>query len=140
MVTMPRDWARRGVRASTACPSTRISPLSRRCTPERILMRVDLPAPFSPTMAWTLPGARSRSTSCSTSTPEKLLETPWTRRMLSAVPVIPSILEGYSPAARGGVGDGLHDDLDAVPVLEGGPVRRHGPVAGHALHEVVQGV
>src|SRR5690625_7298862 len=34
-----------------------------RCTPVRVLMRVDLPAPFSPIRAWTSPGRRRKSTS-----------------------------------------------------------------------------
>src|SRR6266566_2188592 len=35
------------------------------------LMRVDLPAPFSPTMAWTSPGIRSKETPLSACTPAK---------------------------------------------------------------------
>ena len=47
-----------GLRMSTGSPSIRISPWSGRCTPERILISVDLPAPLSPTR----PSASPRST------------------------------------------------------------------------------
>ena len=43
------------------------SPRVGRCTPARILAKVDLPAPFSPSSAWISPRLRSRSTSRSTS-------------------------------------------------------------------------
>ncbi|WP_244461190.1 hypothetical protein, partial [Microbispora triticiradicis] len=39
-------------------------------------MSVDLPAPFSPTTAWTSPADTSRSTPPSTRTPRKLLPMP----------------------------------------------------------------
>src|SRR3954452_7280655 len=42
---------------STLLPSRRNSPASRRCTPATILISVDLPAPFSPTRAWTEPAS-----------------------------------------------------------------------------------
>ena len=51
-----RPWNRRAV------PRTRISPVSGSWTPARILISVDLPAPFSPTRQWTSPARRSRST------------------------------------------------------------------------------
>ena len=50
---MPRIWA--GV------PSTSTSPVSAVSTPARILIIVDLPAPFSPTSACTVPGRTLRS-------------------------------------------------------------------------------
>ena len=39
----------------TGSPSKVIRPVSAVAAPERILINVDLPAPFSPTRAWTLP-------------------------------------------------------------------------------------
>ena len=39
----------------TGSPSKVIRPVSAVAAPERILISVDLPAPFSPTRAWTLP-------------------------------------------------------------------------------------
>src|ERR1700685_262444 len=44
-------------------------PLSGCCAPERILMSVDLPAPFSPSSAWISPGSTSRPASSSAWTP-----------------------------------------------------------------------
>src|SRR2546422_14521 len=45
---MPAARASRGPPKCTLCPSTRSSPSSCGCTPERILISVDLPAPLSP--------------------------------------------------------------------------------------------
>ena len=42
-------------------PSNVIVPVSALSAPATILMRVDLPAPFSPTTAWTVPGSTTRS-------------------------------------------------------------------------------
>ena len=60
----------------TSSPSILIVPSSGACTPARVFISVDLPAPFSPTIAWTSPAFRSRSTPCRTSTPTKLLRMP----------------------------------------------------------------
>jgi len=45
----------------TGSPSNAIAPLSAVTAPDRILIRVDLPAPFSPTRACTEPAATSMS-------------------------------------------------------------------------------
>src|SRR4051812_32686071 len=42
--------------------------------PDRILTKVDLPAPFSPISAWTSPAFRSKLTRSSARTPGKLFE------------------------------------------------------------------
>src|SRR5213594_528821 len=42
--------------------------------PPRMRISVDLPAPFSPTRAWTSPASTSSETSCSARTPGKDLE------------------------------------------------------------------
>ena len=58
MMAMPaRSASRTRGEARPASPSIRISPSSAGCTPERIFISVDLPAPFSPISAWTLAGA-----------------------------------------------------------------------------------
>src|SRR5690625_7567299 len=49
---------------STSSPWKRKTPPSRRCTPATILTSVDLPAPFSPTRAWMVPG-------CATGEPDR---------------------------------------------------------------------
>src|SRR5581483_7120285 len=53
--------------------------------PDNSFIRVDLPAPFSPTSAWTSPCRSSNCTSSSAWTPGKLLLAPLTRS--SGVPV-----------------------------------------------------
>ena len=58
-----------------------ISPPSGGCAPARIFIRVLLPAPFSPTSAWTSPGHIVRSTPLSARTPGKLFVTPRTVRI-----------------------------------------------------------
>ncbi len=70
---MPSSRASVGVRASTLRPSTSISPDVRLTTPAITLVRVDLPAPFSPTMACTSPGSSSKSTSSIAGTPAYFL-------------------------------------------------------------------
>ncbi len=60
-VTIPWSWAARGVlRACTASPAISMVPASGAWTPLRILTRVLLPEPFSPTRAWTSPARRSK--------------------------------------------------------------------------------
>ena len=54
-VAMPRSFASRGLAKCVSSPSTSSSPSSWRCTPERILMNVDLPAPLSPSTHVTSP-------------------------------------------------------------------------------------
>ena len=49
-----------------------------RCTPARIFIKVDLPAPFSPVIAWTEPALPRKLTSASAAVDPKDLETPST--------------------------------------------------------------
>src|SRR4051812_2675723 len=77
---MPRLWASAGDAGSIEWPSSCISPVSRRYTPVRTLIRVDLPAPFSPIKAWTSPRRAVKSTFESALTPGKLLLTVRRRR------------------------------------------------------------
>src|SRR5439155_16376834 len=53
----------------TTFPSTRISPASGRSIPERMLIRVDLPAPFSPSRQCTSPCRAASETSSFATTP-----------------------------------------------------------------------
>src|SRR5262249_12798741 len=53
----------------TGAPLSRISPASLGWAPARIFIRVDLPAPFSPSSAWTSPTATVRETSSRARTP-----------------------------------------------------------------------
>src|SRR5438270_708585 len=68
---MPSLRAAVGSFASTAWPATSIVPASGRWAPVMTLIRVDLPAPFSPTNACTSPASNSRCTPRSARTPPK---------------------------------------------------------------------
>ena len=69
-------WPPRASDASTARPSISIAPPSGRSAPETMLIRVDLPAPFSPSKAWIRPGISSMETSRSTGLPKKAFDMP----------------------------------------------------------------
>src|SRR5579872_6048120 len=70
---MPRRRASAGPWTSSGAPFNRISPESGLCTPEISLIRVDLPAPLSPTSASTSPELSERSTPRRTLIGPKLL-------------------------------------------------------------------
>ena len=59
-------------------------PWSGAMTPAMILPRVDLPAPFSPTKAWTVPAAMVSDTSSRARVAPKDLPRPWTARWTSS--------------------------------------------------------
>src|SRR5258708_15504768 len=65
--------------ATSPWPSISIVPESGGCTPKRIFIKVDLPAPFSPIRAWTSPALRSKSTPFSAWTPANALMIPFNR-------------------------------------------------------------
>src|SRR5665647_1627088 len=75
MITMPWCSLSRILQNWTGASSKAISPSDVPCgyTPERIFIRVDLPAPFSPQIAWISPGRTERETSFSARTPGKVL-------------------------------------------------------------------
>src|SRR2546421_8255580 len=72
---MPAARASRGPPKCTSLPSMRNSPSSCGWTPERILMRVDLPAPLSPSTHVTSPARTSIEMSLSAMTLPKYLLT-----------------------------------------------------------------
>ena len=74
-VAMPRSRASRGEWKWTSSPSTRYSPSECWCTPLRILMNVDLPAPLSPSTHVTCPASTRQETSLSAITLPKYFET-----------------------------------------------------------------
>src|SRR3954453_8777314 len=76
MVAMPPSWASWGPLNRTGRPSKTPSPTSRSYTPVRILMRVDLPAPFCPMRACTSPRRTSKLAFRRAGTPLKALSTP----------------------------------------------------------------
>src|SRR3954452_13767479 len=73
MVAMPPSWASWGPLKRTGRPSKTTSPASRSYTPVRILISVDLPAPFWPMSACTSPRRTSKAASRRAGTPLKAL-------------------------------------------------------------------
>ncbi len=63
--------ASEGVRLLRLSPPTSMVPPSGTSAPDRRLIRVDLPAPFSPSSAWIRPAARAMETSSRTGLPKK---------------------------------------------------------------------
>src|SRR5512132_3474093 len=83
-MAMPAFTAWPGLANFTGAPSITMSPASGAWTPAITLIKVDLPAPFSPTRACTSPGRNSKSTSLSARTPGKLLDAASSWRGLAA--------------------------------------------------------
>ena len=75
MITIPLASESLMVENWTSSPSKKISPSYVPCgyTPLSTFIRVDLPAPFSPQMAWISPRSTVSETSCSALTPGKVL-------------------------------------------------------------------
>src|SRR6266540_5428740 len=73
---IPAAMACCGAVKCTGCPSTLVSPSSGRCIPYKIFISVDLPAPFSPTIAWIVPLRTVRLTSELATTPGNRLVIP----------------------------------------------------------------
>src|SRR5471030_3096773 len=84
MQAMPSLCVLAGESFSTRAPLMAISPPSGWCAPVMILMSVDLPAPFSPSSAWTSPACKSNDTPLSARTAPKDLATDesWSRSEL----------------------------------------------------------
>src|SRR5262245_12379347 len=74
---MPSRSAIAALLISTACAASSILPASARTIPPSTLIRVDLPAPFSPRSAWISPARRSKETPSSAATPPKRLVRLW---------------------------------------------------------------
>src|SRR5688500_1599939 len=73
---MPQCSASRGDRGAYSSPLRSIRPKSGGRFPPSRFIKVDLPAPFSPTSPRVCPGARPKVTSLSTFTPKKLFSMP----------------------------------------------------------------
>ncbi len=82
---MPEFIASRVLRGANSFPFRRIEPPLLRSAPVRILISVDLPAPFSPTMQCTVFLSMSKDTSRRASTPGKRLEMFLISRSFSAM-------------------------------------------------------
>src|SRR5690242_6163543 len=74
MIAMPAFIASAVVLKSTRAPATSMEPASGRYRPPSIFIRLDLPAPFSPTSACTSPATMSKSTSASAGVPLNAVE------------------------------------------------------------------
>ena len=94
--TRPRSWWTKrapsryelaGCPNGSGWPATATVPASGRWKPERILMRVDFPDPFSPSTACTSPGPIARSTSWRATLAPKRLLSPVTARAGACRPV-----------------------------------------------------
>src|SRR5262249_48156556 len=75
IMTMPAAMASAGLAKWRRVPPISMAPESGRCTPSKMRIRVDLPAPFSPTSAWISPGRTSKLTSISAQVAPKRLVT-----------------------------------------------------------------
>src|SRR5215218_4730512 len=82
---IPARIASAGLDSVIGEPSTSMVPSSGRCTPYRIFISVDLPAPFSPTSACTVPRRTVMLTSWLATTPGKRLVIPLSRTAGAAV-------------------------------------------------------
>src|SRR5262245_54839187 len=83
--------------------------------PARMLDRVVLPAPFSPSRTWTSPARNSRSTSDRAGTPSKLFET-W-RAATAGVGPPASPASPWSEGSAVDAGDTLGGPVDEVGLL-----------------------
>jgi hypothetical protein len=75
-VAIPRSMASRGESKRTSSPSSAMAPLVGWWTPEKILIRVDFPAPLSPSRHVTCPALTSMEMSSRATTCPKYFETP----------------------------------------------------------------
>src|SRR5690606_35480721 len=120
IVSMPYFLASRGLEICASSPLTKIWPASRLYAPDRILMRVDLPAPLWPSSATTSPGWRSTEASSTARMPPKAIE--MFRMSTSGVPV---------RSTRAFVSATIVPPLDAFPVHGVEPHRDH----QHGAHD-----
>ncbi|OPZ66871.1 MAG: hypothetical protein BWY81_01618 [Firmicutes bacterium ADurb.Bin467] len=82
-VEMPSSIASWGEDGLISLPLYTMVPASLWLTPVRHLMRVDFPAPFSPSSAWTSPLASEKSTLLSAFTPGNAISIPFIERIIS---------------------------------------------------------
>jgi hypothetical protein len=127
----------------TGRPSNSIDPVSADSTPARILIMVDLPAPFSPTRACTWPALIVMSPLRTACTAPNRFDMPVSRSRGTVVAVAPGWSPGSGPAGRAGACDGwsmvMVEELRCPDGLEllhrgrapgGSAARRRAPGAG----------
>src|SRR6478735_2486450 len=115
---MPSAESSCGVWMVTGFPSNLIWPSSYGWAPDRPLMRVDFPAPLSPTRADTLPGWTLIVTPLRTSTGPKLLR--MSSSSISALIATPAAVggAGHTPGDALGVEDTTTVDGDVPEVFQ----------------------
>ncbi len=86
-MAIPTEAASMGRRKFTARPSNSISPASRSIMPATIFIRVDLPAPFSPSSRCTSPACTARLPARSATTPPNRFWIPFSSRSTVNEPV-----------------------------------------------------
>ncbi len=106
----PNARASSGDAPVRAVPTISTEPESAASAPEATAISVDLPAPFSPTRAWTSPARTSRSTDLRARTPGKVFSMAVRRRAMA-------------PATSSLSGVMTGDAFAAVELLTGSPLR-----------------
>src|SRR5947208_3372718 len=115
-IPIPASRASRGEPNVTGLPPRKIWPSSGWYSPVRIFESVDLPAPFSPSRAWTSPGRASKSTWSLASTPGKRLVIPRMATAGTCPAVTTSALMATGSAAFRAADDPLHEPVDRVQI------------------------
>src|SRR3989339_158111 len=89
---MPMFWALIGESIETGHPSNRIVPESGTCSPEKMLISVLFPAPFSPSRKCTSPACKLKSTFFKARTPGNCLQTALASRTVGPVSIVMDLL------------------------------------------------
>src|ERR1700722_18560090 len=88
---------------STGWPLNSRPPSVGRCTPARIWISVDLPAPFSPNKTWTSPGLRSKSMPAGASPAGNCIDRPRARKTGVGASAAPTLSAGANVAAANSI-------------------------------------
>src|SRR6478609_3809027 len=146
---MPAAFASAGPLQDLTVPSNRMEPASGRYAPAIVLIRVDFPAPFSPSKACTSPACAEKETASSDFTPGKLFVMPESSIRGTAARSDPTRSERPSGDAggQGGkpweeAGPGRRSTLGKIGLERLGVVRRphavaHDQVVGRIHADVV---
>src|SRR4051794_6512271 len=97
---IPSPARRGGPSRDTSVPAKRIVPASGRSSPESSAIRVVLPAPFGPMIAWSSPGATASDTSLVAVRPPKRLISPRVSSSASAIAPAPLRKQAEQAAFR----------------------------------------
>src|SRR5919106_2133577 len=123
---MPWALASAGLLKPTVRPSNQMRPLLGSSEPETILIKVDLPAPLSPSSASTSPARTSKLTSSSAVTGPKCLDRPSSRSSGAGLAPDASFIE-LTPGANHGPGGPVESQVADDPLTGSARCRRSGP-------------